>query len=304
VSSTFVDVSAESPSFPPCAYLIGAQKAGTTYLAGLLNQSPTVELATPKEPHYFTQHQEKELGWYRQCFGESSGKVFVDASTSYSAAPVHAGLGYAADSTNSPLAGVPERIHAVRPDARFIYIIRDPVERTWSSYWHDVRAGEQRLPFEEAIERHPYYTNMSDYLAQIQLYLRFFPIERFLFLRFEDMRNNPEAVVIRCLRFIGALPPTTIRTDQPTTHSSYQPGKLASVLIRSARTTTTMKRIQQRTWSALPDHMRSYLWKALTNELPEMKQSSRQALQERFLPMVQPLSEITKLDLSMWKWWS
>ncbi len=100
--------------FPPQAYLIGAQKAGTTFLANLLAAQPGVCMANPKEPDFFTRHRERGLDWYRERFAEPEGRLLLDASTSYAAAPLAA---YAASGSGakSRYAGVPEAIFALAP---------------------------------------------------------------------------------------------------------------------------------------------------------------------------------------------
>lgn len=289
-------------SFPPNTFLIGAQKAGTTYLANLLDQIPEIGLAVPKEPHFFTQHWERGLPWYHKCFPDPDGRTLLDASTSYSAAPVHLGLDAANDHSKSRFASVPRRIREISPDARFIYLLRHPVERTWSSYWHDVRNGEQPRPFSEAIQDSPHYTNMSDYLLQIRLYLRTFPIKRFLFLRFEDLRNEPEAVVQRCLQFMDVSETRPVQPRQAHTHASYIPGPLAGKLIRSARELPYLRSVQKHIWQLLPETLQSRIRTRLTSPIPDMDPSNRRKLEKRFRSMVQPLEEITSLDLSAWRW--
>ncbi|TQE98977.1 MAG: sulfotransferase domain-containing protein [Spiribacter salinus] len=292
----------QSGPFPPVAYLVGAQKAGTTYLASLLDQAPDICLAAPKEPHFFTQHWHDGVDFYRRCFKDDAADVFLDASTSYSAAPVHRGMEAARDPASSRLAGVPERIRAMQPQARFIYLIRDPVARLWSSYWHDVRIGEQSAPFREVIERYPYYADMSEYLAQIRLYREHFPGERFLFLRFEDLQSDPESVVRQCRCFLGLDSNVGLSVDQGSTHASYNPGRVAGALIRAARRSEGLRRAQQSVWRCLPATVQQGLKRRLTRPVPTMDDESRQLLEARFAPMVAPLEEATGLDLSEWRW--
>ena len=78
-------------TFQANIFLIGAQKAGTTTLADLLNQHPLIHLSSPKEPNYYSQHFDKGAGWYRECFaGATDGSMLLDASVSYSTRPTDA----------------------------------------------------------------------------------------------------------------------------------------------------------------------------------------------------------------------
>ena len=47
--------------------------------------------------------------------------------------------------------GVPERIHALVPEARFIYLVGDPIRRIVSHYMQRVAAEGERRPFPEAL---------------------------------------------------------------------------------------------------------------------------------------------------------
>jgi hypothetical protein len=64
-------------SFPPESYLIGAQKAGTTTLAYLLDQHPHVTVARTKEPHFFTDNWDRGLGWYKKQFPDSPDACYI-----------------------------------------------------------------------------------------------------------------------------------------------------------------------------------------------------------------------------------
>src|SRR3569833_1019554 len=74
--------------FPPQAFIIGAQKSGTTSLAYLLDQHPMIGLATPKEPDFLTVNWDRGLDWYRACFREPK-EILIDASVSYTMAEVN-----------------------------------------------------------------------------------------------------------------------------------------------------------------------------------------------------------------------
>lgn len=65
----------------------------------------------------------KNFGWYRRCFGTLRGKVLLDCFTGFSAAPLPQ-----EELPPRRLNDVPQRIHAIRPDAHFIYVFSDPAE--------------------------------------------------------------------------------------------------------------------------------------------------------------------------------
>ena len=121
---------------PADVVICGAQKSGTTYLAELLAAQPGFHVPPIKEIHFFNGHWAKGTAWYASHFQlRSSGNVQVDASPSYM---IHG--------------SVPERIRATNPDARVIFILRDPVARAYSHYQHNLRAGWEKLDFASALD--------------------------------------------------------------------------------------------------------------------------------------------------------
>jgi hypothetical protein len=155
-------------AFPPKVFVIGAQKSGTTQLASLLGQHPDICLARSKEPDIFSGRWCQGLDSFQSEFARLD-RICLDASTSYSCAclPRY----FSQDiGVESGFNGVPERIHSVSPDARFIYIMRDPVARAFFGYWHEVRAGRETRPFEIAVRQTTYFLRTSHYFGQIELY--------------------------------------------------------------------------------------------------------------------------------------
>jgi len=88
---------------------------------------------------------------------------------------------------------VPERIYNMIPEAKLIFLLRDPVERAYSHYWHEVKTGWETLSFEEAIDiediriskselfkNHYSYLDRGKYAVQIERFLKFFPKSQIL----------------------------------------------------------------------------------------------------------------------------
>ncbi|HEY7580191.1 MAG TPA: sulfotransferase [Acetobacteraceae bacterium] len=152
-------------------------------------------LSTPKEPDYFSVNFARGPDWYRARFRRLDA-MLVDASVSDTMAkPVAA--------SNALPDAVPRLIRRVSPDARFIYLVRDPAERCHSAYWHEVRAGRESRSLREAVEQSAYYSMASYYHRQITLFLRHFPLDRFRIIRFEEFAQQPLATARACLRFAG-----------------------------------------------------------------------------------------------------
>lgn len=285
--------------FPPGVFLIGAQKAGTTFLAGLLDQHPRIALASPKEPHYFTQHRDRGLQWYRRCFPENvDTRILVDASPSYSAAPRLADARDAEQPSN-PYVGVPHRIAQVSPHARFLYVVRDPVARMHSGYWHAVRTGVERRCFHDAIAGDSHYRRASDYLYQLRCYLEHFPRERVLILRFEDLVREPLDTAGRCFDFLGLESVQSLETGTGRNRSHRLRGP-ARVLDRTLAPFGGLKQAARLGRWLLPQPVRRLAESALTSRIPEMERADRVALLAECLPMAEAFEAETGVKLYPW----
>lgn len=182
------------PTRLPDFLVIGAMKCATTSLCGRLAAHPGVFLSRPKEPDFFSrdEHYARGLAHYGRLF-EAAGAAQVagEGSTSYTKRGV--------------FPETARRIAETLPDARFIYIVRDPIRRIESHWLHTYRMRPRSvLPFDEAVARpgSP-YVDASLYWRQLEAYRAYFDDERFLLLFYEDLLAAPEAVLRRCFRFLG-----------------------------------------------------------------------------------------------------
>jgi len=129
------------------------------------------------------------IAWYEQQF--ASAKVRGEASPRYTMYPLYA--------------GIPERAARLVPDARLIYMVREPVSRTVSHYFHaSVHASEDRSIGQAlAIPTHNEYVLPSLYHTQLQQWLRFFPRDQFLVIAAEDLYRDRAATLQRVFRFLA-----------------------------------------------------------------------------------------------------
>lgn len=202
----------------PDFIIIGAQKAGTTSLFSYLAQHPQLHPSSKKEVHFFSDGKRAGVdrfgrgeGWYRSHFprGEAlrAGDQAFEASPSYLFHPL-----------------APERIHRIVPSARLIVMLRDPVDRAISHYFHQRRKGRETLPILEAMQaeeerlapalarenyRDPVFRQFSYkrrgvYHEQIRRYLEYFPLGQLLIFDADELFSRPETTLARVWRFVGA----------------------------------------------------------------------------------------------------
>jgi hypothetical protein len=182
-------------------------KSGTTYLSDLLGAHPAVFMSHPKEPCHFVDGEVLRRVWpymwkrgywrsadrYLSLFAAAGDKpVIAEASTLYSHLPL--------------VSGVAQRVMACNPQARFIYIMRDPVDRSISHYWHRVRFWGERRPMLAAFRADPQYTDVSHYARQLKEYLRYVQRERIYVLTHEALLADTANQLSRVYAWLNVNP--------------------------------------------------------------------------------------------------
>ncbi len=175
----------------PNFIVIGAMKGGTSSLYEYLRAHPQVFMSEKKELHFFCEDQfQQGLDWYERWFDEAgSARAVGEASTSYTMYPL--------------LPGVPERMSEVVPDAKLIYLIREPLARIRSTYVHGLAQDMEDRPINEAVLADPRYLDNTRYAMQIDRYLGHFDREQLLVMKSEDLKREREQTLARILEFIG-----------------------------------------------------------------------------------------------------
>lgn len=177
----------------------GAQKSGTTALRIYLAQHPDIYVAS-KEIHFFDDDRNFSNGreWYEKFFENWNGEKAIGEKTPE----------YLYDEK------VPERIYKVLPNVKLIFVLRNPVDRAYSHYWHNIRSGLETLGFEKAIEKEEErikdpklkkiysYKDRGKYVLQIKRYEKFFPKSNMLFLLAEDLKYDRENTLQKILKFL------------------------------------------------------------------------------------------------------
>ena len=201
----------------PSFFLVGAMKSGTSSLFAHLCRCEGVMPPYRKETHYFGPGRRagRTLAWYRAHFPlkriAGSGRITGEATPDYCFE-----------------AGTAEAIRALRPDARIVFVLRDPVERALSHYFHEVRMGRETLPVEDAIrleERrmeaaraagpagietllHGAYAGRGRYHGQVARYLSVFPARRVHVVGAGQLFERPAECLAEVADFLGLPRPS------------------------------------------------------------------------------------------------
>lgn len=201
----------------PDFIIIGAMKSGTSTLFSYLRQHPQIIGSHKKEVHFFDRHYPDGKHWYRAHFPYSfsirRGSITGEASPFYLLCPP-----------------IPERIHMLIPDVRLIALLRNPVDRAISHYFHSTRSGKESLPIMEALaaeeertrdawnrallgdcsfDRHMTwfsYQRRGLYLEQLQHYWQVFRKENIYIESTDKLLNSPEETLSNIFSFLGVKP--------------------------------------------------------------------------------------------------
>jgi hypothetical protein len=273
-------------AFPPEAFIIGAQRSGTTSLASLLNQHPDITVSDPKEPDFFTINWDRGLDWYRSCFKQES-RILVDASVSYAMAPVRQGVRHGS---------IVERILELSPQARFVYMVRDPAERCYSSYWHDVRAGREQRSLRQAVAQGAYYSNASFYYEQILNFLDHFSLDRFYFVSFPQFVRDPTTCASQCAAFFGANDGFNFKSEKAKNQAFLYNGFGRNM--RDIFGENALKALSNFAHRHIPPFLHAGLKQAFYSQVPPMSDADRSWLSDRFREDTTAFQKLTGVSLS------
>ncbi len=171
---------------------IGAQKAGTTWLYKMLSQHPDIAFPHGKEVHYWNRQYPKRSP--KDYLSKFDSKNLVEGEIT----PAYAFL---------PLDTI-KQIHQFAPDLRIIYIIRNPIDRAWSSARMALALAE--MTFTEASDQWfiDHFNSQGsllrgDYESSIANWSQVYNSDNLLLLSFEDIHQSPQQLLQNCCQHIG-----------------------------------------------------------------------------------------------------
>ncbi len=269
----------------PNFLVIGAMKSGTSSLYHYLEAHPEISMSVSKETKFFLPGvmEEKGLAWYQSFFRENR-KAIGEASPDYTKHPFYPGCA--------------EKIHALLPQAKLIYVVRDPVERIVSHYWHEVDRGREKRPIAEAL-RNPsdndLYCIPSQYHRQWMEYLKLFPQSQTLTVSADDLRDNTREVMQWIYAFLEVDAKFTSPVFDEAFHLSNEKPGTGNKLVRA------IWRLGKSFHKRL---VRPFLLKTSRKTKSEYAEKLpaeiRERLQDFLRPDTEQLRALTGLSLSEW----
>jgi hypothetical protein len=264
-----------------------------------LDEHPQVYTSPEKEPHFYSYVGEKRPHWgmeevdnYTSLFQEASPEQHcVEASTWYLYSTTAA-----------------EQIRQYASDTKCIALLRQPVDRAYSSWSFRVQQGWETLSFEEAIAEEEkrieqgkpwdvHYLHAGLYFEQVRRFYSQLGRDQVRIFLFEDFRNDPEEVVRKVLSFLNLRP-----VEMGDTETVHNPTRLPrSQVINYLRGTNSLRRIARQIF---PKSIRGILRRRIRrwNEKPRppLDPALRESLTEQVWPNVEKLERLLGRDLSRW----
>ncbi len=289
--------------------VIGAAKSGTTALYEYLKQHPDVYMSPQKETNFFAFEGQEvdfrapgdegisrtsitDLGSYREQFASVAGETAIgEASPWYLYLPGTAG-----------------NLRRHVPDARLIVILRDPVDRAFSSYLHLMREGQEYLSFEDGLAAEDervaqnweplwHYKRAGLYAGQVKRFLELFGRDRIRFYLYDDFNADTGSVLRDIYNFLGVDNSFESRTSVRHNVTGVPRNQFLWRLIREENP------IERLAGALVPPRYRAGLKRTLIQRLlkkPVLRPDTRRSLGSYYREDVRELQELIGLDLSRW----
>jgi hypothetical protein len=287
----------------PTFFVIGAAKCGTTSLHQYLDLHPEISMSSFKEPAFFSPDrlyrlQVTDRDEYLRLF-EPGSRQRGESSVSYSWWPIRK--------------GPPEAISREVPGAKFVYLVRDPIERARSQH---VQLESSRNPYSlryfrgKALDR--VWTDLDPrwnalvagglYMTQIRQYLEFFPKESILVVDSDDLRDDRVATLNRICSFLDVGPmPEQGEVFGEELNLAGNKRQEAEWYVRLTES-PGLRRVIDPLPRGFRERFTGAMQRAVSHpiEKPALSDETREALEQVFRPEVEELREFTGQSFSGW----
>lgn len=270
----------------------GVMKSGTTSLHFYLCQHPDIWMPQGKwqETHFFDydENYNQGLDWYKDRLkGWTSEKLLGQTCPNY--------LGNAKAIT---------RMEELLPSVKFIIVMRNPVDRAFSHYWHEVKKNREKESFEQALIleeeriskneiwwRYYCYRLRGKYYEHVLDLIKTFPNSDIHFVVYENLRVNPLLEINKCFQFLGLQPLTQLKFE---IHNK-------TVIPRSFFVKKLINS-PKLDWLPLVSNLRSLEFQHnRIHQYGKMNDATRNELLTYYRDSNKQLSDLIGVDLSIWE---
>lgn len=286
----------------PNFLIIGAPKAGTTWLYSRLRRHPDVFMSSVKELGFFSHTvadsdetvtlEAKDRDWYEYHFQDVEEQSAVGEATP----------NYLLNSS------APRKIYELIPDVKLIACLRHPTDRAYSHYWMKRGLSNIDYTFGEAVRRgQGAYVEESLYGEQLDRYLSYFDREQLLILISEEVFAAPSTSLNEICSFLGV--DETFYQDQEWVEGRKNPSsRIRSKFVSKAvQIVGTWMRHTEGARQVLDALKATGLTDLIKNanrksrEYPEMNPELREELDEYYASTVCRVEEIVGREIKVWR---
>ncbi|MEM9938481.1 MAG: sulfotransferase domain-containing protein [Pseudomonadota bacterium] len=276
----------------PNFIIAGAPKSGSSSLWNYMRQHPDVYFPENKELFFFDFNFDKGLSWYENWFADHQSQKAVGEATVW----------------YMRWDEVPERMAQTLPDVKLIFLLRNPVDRAYSNWCHDMRDG--RYPFDQSFEAFLETSTRDDrkilssgyYDEHIERFLRYYSLNQMFICTTRELRTDASSVCRNLFAFLEIDPEQAVTSlEQDNVSWWFHRG----ALLRAANTFTApvkylgLKPPVRTLWSS-SRHFRQLFWNK-TKRPPKISSKARDYLADHYAPHVTRLEALSKRSFPEWK---
>lgn len=269
--------------------IIGAQKSATTTLFDILKSHPDLCACSTKEPEFFshTPNWVEKINDYEKMFHKEEGQLAFEASTSYTAYPCYDRK-------------IWEELWKYNPNLKFIYIVRDPLERIISAHRFLYRRGyADKKNINLFLKTNSYHINLSKYYFQIKPYIELFGAKNVKIVLFEDFSSNPEPIINEILDFLKVD-----RFQSFTNETLKSNSKERELILKTGFSPFTKlyvkvrKHLPKRVSNKLTEYL---MYRKISNKNLYISPLTLKRLKYDLIPDIENFEKLIDRDLSHWK---
>ncbi len=288
----------------PTLFVIGAAKCGTTSLHRYLDLHPEISMSLEKEPNFFAPPDpsviDQRIGdrqAYLELF-EAGTPVRGESSTSYSRFPL--------------IQGVPQAIAAETGDPKFVFLVRDPVDRaeaelrelmssrlgTMKDVGADAPPEEVLGDLDDPLNR---FVCPGFYMRQIRPYLECFPQAGLLVVDSDELRSDRRDTMARIFAFLGVDDDFWDEGMNEEHNTAAEKKRRSEIYVRMSKVPVLRAAADR-----MPVRMKRDVFRALRSSLskpwtpPQLDDDLRFRLECLYRPEVEDLREFTGGKFAGW----
>ena len=298
----------QSNIIQPNLFIPGAAKSGTTSLHELLNVHPDITMSSVKEPVFWNSESinvASKIEWYNSLFEDKNKRILGESTTSYMY-------------FDNFIPNIKSYYGLNEP--KFIFILRNPIDRLYSHYWWMVGRGQEKRRLKDAIiedtnRNFEHYKAIPDYYFHFGLYSKWianfynnFKSENIKIITLEALIEDRINTLNECFEFLGVSALNDVPDIVSNKSKSLRYPKIHHFLKRMASGKYTVTKFAKFIFpKSFIDNLKTqikndkFLAQGKPLEYPKISDEERKEFYELYKDDVSQLKQLTKLSFSHWE---